>query len=319
MTTPNYARATTPSNDEVTFRDLLNFLVRKKWVALASAVAFATATAIIAEVIPPEYTASVTLLPVTPRSGSLGLGALSSTLSQFSGLASMAGVTLGGATGSTAEALATLQSRLLTNKYISQHNLMPILFPKQWDSATNAWKPQGHDQHPTLWDADQLFQQHIRSVSLNAKTGVATLTIRWKNSQLAAEWANGLVKLTNEYLRQRALAQSEREISYLNQEIPQTNIVAVKTAIYSLMQQEIKSAMIAKGRTDFALRVIDPAIPPQRKSFPKPVLWTIGGALFGFIFGYFIALVRDTLNNDASRDVECQSSSNSVQETSDLS
>lgn len=296
MTSPTFTHTGAAPNDELTLRDFLNFLLHNKWLALVSAFAFALATAIVAEIIPAEYTASVTILPVTPEGGSLGIGSLGQTLSQFSGLASLAGVSLGGATGLKAEALATLQSRLLTNMYIQQHDLMPILFAKDWNASTNTWKSRDPKKIPTLWDADQLFAQHLRKIVVDEKTGVATLTIEWKDPRLAAQWANGLVRLTNDYLRQKATSEADREIAYLNQEIPKTSILGVKAAIYSLMEQEIKSAMIAKGRVDFALRIIDPAMPPQKKSFPQPLLWTIGGALFGLMLGYLAAIIRDAMS-----------------------
>jgi uncharacterized protein involved in exopolysaccharide biosynthesis len=318
MTSSTSFRADLASNDQVTLRDFLQFLTRNKWIAFASAVAFAIATAIVAEIIPPEYIASVTLLPVTRQSGSLGLNSISSTLSQFSGVASLAGIKLGSTSGLEADALATLQSRLLTNMYIKQHNLMPLLFADQWNDATNTWKESDPKKIPTLWDADQLFKKHIRKVVRNAKTGTITLTVEWKNPQLAAQWANGLVTLTNNYLRQQTLTESNREIAYLRHEILRTDLVGVKTAIYSLMEQEIKEAMIAKGRVDFALRVVDPAMPPQKKSFPKPLLWTIGGGFFGLILGYFSSLIRDTVRSDDSRDDQRQLPSKRAQESSEL-
>lgn len=292
------SRAELHSNDQVTLRDLLSFLNRNRWIALIAAFSFAVIAALVAELLPPEYTATVTILPVTPKSGSLGLGSIGASLSQFSGLASLAGINLNNSTGLKAEALATLQSRLLTNMYIQKHNLMPILFAKEWNASKRKWKYSDPTKDPTLWDADQLFARKIRHVSTNAKAGITTLTVKWRNAKLAAQWANGLVRLTNSYLRQQALAQSNREIAYLTRQIPRTNIVAVKTAIYSLMEQEIKSAMIANGRVDFALRVVDPAMTPKKKSFPKPILWTIAGGLAGLMLGYFAAIIRETLRHD---------------------
>jgi len=284
-----------------TLRDFLLFVSRNRWSAVIGAAVCAISALILAEILPPKYTASVTLLPATTQSGSLGSGALASALSQFSGVASLAGIHLGSESGLKTEALATLQSRLLINNYIQKHNLMPILFSSEWNSSTNTWKSHEPKDIPTLWDADQLFKRHIMTLDDNSKsseTGAITLTISWRNAKLAAQWANGLVKLTNDYLRQQTIDEANRDINYLNQEIGKTDIVAVKDEIYTLMQTEIKDEMVARGRTQFALRIIDPAIPPQEKTFPKPLIWTIAGTFGGIFLGLLAAVFREALTEE---------------------
>lgn len=285
-------------DDTVTVRDFLLFLLRSRWFALIGASVCAIAAAAAAWIVTPEYTATVVLLPISSQSGGLG-GSLGPAVSQLSGLASLAGLNIGGMGAQKAEALATLQSGILTDRYVTENNLLPILFSKQWNPATGTWRSSDPQKRPTLWDANQLFKK-IRLIEDNAKSGVVTFSIRWKNADLAAAWANGLVKLTNDYLRQRAINQAERSISYLNREVAKTNILEVKNAIYGLMETEIKNEMVAKGRRDYALRVIDPAVPPQRKTFPKPVLWIIAGAVAGCALGLLVAILRETMIDEAA-------------------
>lgn len=278
----------------VTLRDLLLFAGRNRWVILACAIFFATATLAAAELLPPKYTASVTLVPATTQGSSAGLGSLSSAVSQFSGIASMAGIHIGNTSGAQALALATLKSRLLLNKYIEQHDLMPVLFAGAWNAKTGKWRSADIKKEPTLWDADQLLRK-IRIIKSDVRSGVVTMTVTWHDPVVAAQWANGLVALANRYLRQQTIARTRRELNYLRQEIPKTNVVEVRNAIYTLMQEEIKTLMIATARKQFAFRIVDPAIPPSHKVFPRPLLWTIAGALLGILFGIFVAVLRETL------------------------
>jgi uncharacterized protein involved in exopolysaccharide biosynthesis len=46
------------------------------------------------------------------------------------------------------------------------------------------------------------------------------------------------------------------------------------------------------------LKVIDPAIPPERQSFPRPRFWTLGGFMIGLMLGTIVAVVR-TVQKDA--------------------
>jgi uncharacterized protein involved in exopolysaccharide biosynthesis len=289
----------------VTLRDLLLFAVRNRWIILASAIFFGAATLGVAKLLPPKYMASVTLVPAASRGSSAGVGSLSSAVSQFSGLASMAGIHIGNTSGTQALALATLKSRLLLNKYIERHDLMPMLFPGAWNAKAGKWRSSNIKKDPTLWDADQLFLK-IRTIKSGVRSGVVTMTVTWRNPVVAAQWANGLVALTNRYLRQQTIGRTKRELAYLREEIPKTNIVEVRNAIYTLMQEEIKTLMIATARKQFAFRVVDPAIPPSGKISPRPLLWTIAGALFGMLFGVFFAVIRETLHTNSGPTVSSE-------------
>lgn len=294
------ARASLAREEGVSLREFLFFLWRSRWLALAAGVICAIAAALAAWIVTPQYTASVVLLPVSTRGGSLGLGG---SVSELSGLASLAGINLSGANQVKTEALATLESEVLTEQYIRQHDLLPVLFSRDWNAATRQWKTSDPEKVPTLWKANRRFKD-IRSIIDDTKTGLVTLTIKWKNPYLAAQWANGLVKLTNDYLRQRAIDESERSISYLSSEVTKTNIVEVKSAIYNLMETQIKNEMVARGREEFALRVIDPAVPPEKKSFPKPILWTAGAFLGGIFLGLLVNILRETVSDELTRGPE---------------
>lgn len=282
-------------NDGVSVRDFLLFLWRSRWMALVGAAICAGLAVTASLIATPRYAASVLVLPASDRDQSLGT--LGSAVSELSGLASLAGLNAGAAGGIKVEALATLQSQVLTDQYVQQHNLLPVLFANRWDPNTGTWRP--GVKVPTLWEANQLFQG-IRAVDDNPKTGLVTVTIRWRNPYTASEWANGFVELTNDYLRQKAIDEAERSITYLNQEVARTNIVEVKNAIYALMETEIKKEMVAKGRRDFALRIIDPAVPPERKSFPRPLLWTAGGLAIGIFLGLLVSVLRETLVDETA-------------------
>ena len=295
-TQPHDTRSPDHTN-EVTVRDFLFFLWRSRWFAVIGAISFGFAALLTSWIVTPEYTAYTVLLPVSSQHRGLGLQSISSAESQFSGLASLAGLSLGGESSQKTAALATLESQILTDKYIRKNNLLPVLYSKLWNPKSQTWRVRRSRDIPTLWKANLLWSKTIRTVESNPKTGLVTVTIRWKNPQLAATWANGIVEMTNDYLRQRAIHQAQRSITYLNSEVDKTSVVAVKNAIYTLMEAEIKKEMIAKGRKDFALRVIDPAVAPERKSFPRPVLWTIIGVLSGLFLGLLASILSETVRD----------------------
>lgn len=280
------------ASSEITIRDVLVFLRGHFWRAAIGGCAGLLVAVILVLVLPARYTAEITVLPESPSALGGESGGLAGRLSGgLGGLASLAGISLNGMNSFKAEAVATLGSRVLTNEFIQKENLLPVLFSSDWDSTTKTWK---HPKRPPdLWRADRLFEKHIRVIKTDQKTGLVVMMITWRDPRISAQWANGLVALTNDYMRQRTIAEAERNISYLNDEIAKTSVVAVKDEIYSLMEEEIRNEMVANGAREFALKVIDPALPPDKPSFPKPIVWIPLGLLGGLFLGYLWCVTRE--------------------------
>jgi uncharacterized protein involved in exopolysaccharide biosynthesis len=242
--------------------------------------------------VPSRYEGTILLLPSTGQTPSAGLGALASVVSQLGGVASLAGLNLSGGSGAKAEAVATLQSQAIIETYIRDHDLLPVLFSRQWDSGEQKWRSADPKKIPTLWKGMDYFKKNVLNVTENAKTGLVSLTVTWKEPHIAAAWANGLVKLTNDYLRDKAIRESQRNIDYLNGEALKMVTVEIRTAIFTVMESEIKKEMVAKGSEEYGLKVIDPALAPEKKSFPQPGLWIAGGLFLGLVFGVVAAVAR---------------------------
>lgn len=278
--------------DEITLRDLLAEISASKILLCGLIAVFVLGGVAIGLLSTRKYEASTVLAPATEQSSSR-LGGLSALASQYSGLASLAGITLPGR-GEEEEAIAVLKSELLVQRFISENNLLPVLYPNLWDPATKKWRTSDPNRIPTLWKAYRYFDKSILRV-LEEKTDLVTLTIEWRDPKQAASWANQLVNLTNSYLREKAIEEAERNIAYLNEQAAQTNVVEARSAIYSLLQEEINKEMIARGRTQYALKVIDPAFAPERPSSAGPVVLGLLGFGLGCVVAVLVAFGRCVL------------------------
>jgi uncharacterized protein involved in exopolysaccharide biosynthesis len=225
----------------------------------------------------PIYRADL-LLSIVDTTGKAG-GSLSDAIAQISGAASLVGITFANNQG-RAETLATLKSRVLANRFIEAHGLLPLLFPKLWDTQRNTWNTDDPDKLPT---ADDVFQRFNRIVEVtpNRSTGLISVYVYWTDRQTAADWANALVATANQYLRDKAVAQARRNLDYLNDQLAQTSVVEIREAVYRLEENEIKNIMVALGTEDYALKVIDPATPPHYKYKPQRKLLAVLGLFCG--------------------------------------
>jgi uncharacterized protein involved in exopolysaccharide biosynthesis len=275
--------------DEISLQEIFDVLWRERWVIMSITFAVAVVVAAIALLQDNKYEATTTISPVSENSASGKLGGMAS---QFGGLAALAGLSVGG-DSNRAESIAFLQSQSLTERYIAENDLLPILFADKWDPVAKKWKVADDPQQPTLWKGNQMFKK-IRKVNDDKKTGMVTLTINWTDPALSAQWANGLVKMANDVLRSKAVHESDQHIEYLSAEATKTDVAPVRSAIYSILESEIKNNMLAKGPGDYALKVIDPALAPERKTSPMRSLWVLVGAFGGFLFSLVVVFIRAT-------------------------
>jgi uncharacterized protein involved in exopolysaccharide biosynthesis len=287
--TPNGIERADATSSDVKLKSLAEILSRDRKLILIISVVFMLIAAVGAFVSEKEYKATIQFAVVTSDQHGGGAGGM---MSQFGALASLAGVSLGGESEKF-EALATLQSRSLTEMFIQQNGLMPILYPKLWDAASGRWKISDPKAMPTLWKADVAFRK-IRAVVQDPKTGLVTLSITWRDPALASQWANGLVALTNMQMRDRAIRESERNIGYLRDQATKTELVPVQMALSTLMESQYKQSMLAGGNDEYALKVIDPAAPPESPSSIRRIFVILGGLLGGLFVAILFVLVRSS-------------------------
>jgi uncharacterized protein involved in exopolysaccharide biosynthesis len=263
----------------------------RRWWIVASAVLFATLFAVAAFTMTPVYVSATVLVPANnDRSGLQS--ALGSTLGQLSGLAALVGVGVNTGNAQTQEALAVLRSREFTERFIREENLMPELFPDQWDAAAGRWLGE-EENWPTYAQAYQYFHDSIRTVTLTPQTGLVTLAIEWTDPEKCALWANRLVERLNEEVRSRAIANANASIGFLERELESTGTIETRQAINRLMEVQINQRMLANVTREYAFRVADRALPPDPDDEVrpnKPFLLLLGW-LFGMMVGAFVALM----------------------------
>ena len=140
----------------------------------------------------------------------------------------------------------------------------------------------------------------MRDVEEDTSTGLVTLSVEWRDPELAAAWANLLAVRLNDHMRQRALAEAEANVKYLRHEFESTSIVALQQSISGLLENEMQKLMLARGNSEYAFRIIDRAEVPRAKSKPRVTLIVAVATVFGAMLSGLVALVRDMVKNRTS-------------------
>jgi uncharacterized protein involved in exopolysaccharide biosynthesis len=228
--------------------------------------------------IPVVFEAETLLAPASEVKSSA-----SSALSQFGGLASMAGISIPTSTD-TARTLAILKTRVFLKKFVTQKNILPEIFSDYWDRSSNSWVLQdGQD----AFEEEDAVKVLLDVIHTEESSGLITLTIYWKDPVIAAKWANDLVKQLNERLRLKAISDSQKRIGYLERELAKTTLQDMRAVLYSLLESEKQKAMLANVNEDFAFEVIDPAVAPEHRSKPNRKLIVALGGVCGSFLGVF--------------------------------
>jgi uncharacterized protein involved in exopolysaccharide biosynthesis len=271
--------------------DLRTFLLsawQRKSVVVGAMIIGLCLAGTVAAIKTPKFRAEVVLAEADNRQSSSGLAGLGG---QFGNLAALAGVNLGRG-GSLDESLATITSNTVLYEFIRRNDLLKVILDTRWDEKKGQWKHSlFDDRDPTVWDAAREIRKSILTVSEDRKTHLVRLIIEWKNPVQATQWANDLVNATNKLLRERAISISTRNLDYLNQQLEKANTVDLRQAISRLIETETKNVMVARGNDEYALKIIDPAVKPERKYSPQVGLIMVLGGALGLLFGLGLAMM----------------------------
>ncbi len=256
---------------------------RRKWLIVAIAGLFVVAGVAWALLATPVYRVEVVLSPVqTARTPNLS--------GRLGGLASLAGISLTTG-GDNTQAFAVLGSRAFTESFIVDNQLLPVLYPDDWDAGRKAWKASDPLEQPTLWEAVKDFTEDVLFLEQDAVTGLVTMAIEWTDPEVAAAWAQQLVDRINEQLRTRDLERAERKLAYLNEQLGEAALLEVRQAISGVIEEQIQTVTLAKGETEYAFRVIDPPRVPVDKERPKRALIVVLAGLAGGLVSLCVVLV----------------------------
>ncbi len=266
-----------PHRDEIDLVAFLSALWRFRFLIIAVTVVFGLAAVYYSLAATPRFEASVTVVRVADS----GIGGAAALQSQLGGLASLAGIDLGQG-GHGQEAQAVLKSRNLASHFIDRNGLTNVLAPDGGEPVTT-------------WRAVRDFRERVLRIREDAGAGVTTISITWEDPELAAAWANGYVELANELIRTRAQEEAGRNIDYLNGQLDETNVVELERVLYNLIEAETKKLMLANARNEYAFMVVDPAVPPEVRSYPKRKLIVASGAAAGLFIGVLLVFGIDLI------------------------
>ncbi|ENP8446614.1 Wzz/FepE/Etk N-terminal domain-containing protein [Vibrio sp. Vb0877] len=304
---PYPPQPTAIADDEIDLRELFAALWKGKWIIIATTFVFAVSSVLYTLSLPNIYKADALLAPAESSNG----GGLSKMAGQLGGLAALAGVNLGGGESSQTDlAVQVMKSRQFVDAFIKKHDLLVALMAaKDWDLANNKlildeelynpntgeWLREAKGLRgatPTAQEAFEVFNNEILSINQDKESGLYTVSIKHYSPYVAQQWVNWLIEDINKVMRERTIAETSQNLSYLNTQLQKTAVADMQSTFYKLIEEQTKSLMLAEVQEEFVFKVVDPAVVPELKDSPKRALICVLGTLLGGMLGVTMVLVR---------------------------
>lgn len=295
----NYSNSLNNKMDYTTVKEFVVVIWQGKYIILFFSFLFALVGIFYSLSLANTYKSNVLLAPNSSEGGFELPG-------QLGGLAALAGVNLSsGGANSTGLAIEIVKSKKFLSTFIEKHELLvPLMAAKSWDLAKNTlvldeelysvktgtWVREVNPPltvKPSSLEANEAFNE-IMSISTNEDTGFVTLSIEFYSPFLAKVWIDLLVEDLNETMRERELKDAESSIAFLTGQLEKTSLSDVKEMLFSLIEEQTKTLMLANVRKEFMFETIDPAYIPEEKASPARaiivILLTFVGAMIATIF-----------------------------------
>ena len=292
-------------DDEIDLRELFGVLWAGKIKIVAITAVFAIASVIYALSVPNQYKATALLSPAQSSGGGL-----SGALGQLGGLASLAGVSVGGGQSSEAQvAQEIMKSWSFIEGFIDSNDLAVEIFAADgwskgsneleinddlYDLSKNEWLIEDNDtgelRPPTSWKLFETFSGKL-AVSEDKKSGLVSVSIEYYSPQIAKQWLDMYVAAINAHMQQRQVAKVTTNIEYLQAQIEKTSIAAMQEVFYTIIEEQIKNKMLAEASPNYAFVTVSPSMVPEEKSQPKRALICILGTLLGGMLSVLLVLV----------------------------
>ncbi len=176
---------------------------KRKWLIAGITFAFMIGSISISLLLQPEYDAKTSIIPITSNQGS--------ALSQYAGLAALAGMSLPAGMTSTPsqKIVAILKSRSLCERVVKDLDLVPVIL-----NTSGSIK-----KRDPFNVAVEKMMGSILSVDENQQTGIIVVKAEFKDQKLAMDIANHSVEVLEDILNAKNLTVSKKSIKVLEDQI----------------------------------------------------------------------------------------------------
>ena len=262
----------------------------------------------------PNIYSSQSILKIADESASSN--SFSSMASDFSGIASLAGINLPSGVGDESDyAIELLKSKEFV-KHISKfdyikENIMAIkeydqktksiIYDKKiYDDKNKEWvrkPPAGRSKIPSYLELHEEITK-LMNISKDRKTGFIKISFEHQSPSFAYHFLDLVIRELNQITKKINIDESQSSLDYLYSELPKINERDIRDSMNNIIESQLKIQMLANVRSDYMLKTIDAPYVPEIKSKPSRLIICIIGTFVGFLLSMIFVLTRYFINKD---------------------
>jgi hypothetical protein len=194
--------------------------------------------------------------------------------------------------------MARMESFGFISTFITEQNLLPWLFAKDWDEEKKAW---AEGLVPDMREAVKAFKSKVLFVDIDKKTDLLEIRMTADTPARAAHLANEFVHSFNLYIRSLDAQELQSRRGYLERRLTEVSNTEMHRSIYRLLEAQLAVESLIYARENYPLEMIQPATEPLFESYPPRKKWTaltlVALVFLGFgsvvVIGVVSALRRD--------------------------
>ena len=286
--------------DEVDLRELISVVWKEKIAIIVATGVVALSSIFISLSLTNYYTSEAVVIARDQQDA---------PLSEFSGLASLAGVNLDNAGSSLFKMMAIIESREFVKHLITFDDVLPSIMaaksydassqelyfdPEVYDSETKTWTrevPVNRALEPSYLEAHKEYLEMISMVK-DKLTGHISIGVEHVSPVFAKEFLTLIIQEANNLNRDIDIESSSKALTYLTAELSQTPQLEVKKSISKLIEHQFETRMMASIHDDYVLIPLEPPFIPERKSGPIRSLIVILSTLVAGLVSVMTVLIR---------------------------
>lgn len=301
------AIATGSPDSEITLRDLALILWRGKWIIAATVLIAVSLVGAWMKIRSPLYTATMVVAPANET----GAGELTSRLSQFTGIAALAGINLPEkqAVSPFDEFMEIIKSNTVAERLASRHGILPRVFEKRWN-----WNPENRtwtrresllapvgealraffDLPPPSPPTPRMLAEYLDkelTISAVETSGMQRVEFSHRDPRFAADLLRWLHEEGDGVIREEREARTSRQIDYIETKLQVIAAADHRRSLVQLLLDQEKQMMMIQVDLPFAARIIEPPNVSDDPTFPRPPLFIALAVVIGVLLGVLMVFL----------------------------
>lgn len=302
-------------NDEIDLREVVLTLWRGKYIIFVSSILAILLSSYYLRNSQRQYTVTAVFKPVIEA----GVG---TNLSGFSGLASLAGISLPTSSGTDFVTYQKLifseevAQRIFTNK-----ELIKKIFKSEWNSNSESFVAPLAGK---FGDVKQLIKstltgvEKVKYIPPNPKrlsmlmaiklnispdrgTGFISITTQTSQPDIMVELISSASTETDSLLKERFFVTAEETLEFYYQKLLTSRSPEHREALAKLISAEDQKLMLASKSSNFVAEPLTMASVSLYPTSPKSSMVLVLGFILGIFFGAVIVLVKQTMKTSKAR------------------